>query len=64
MVTVEPHARAILNLVCSQILAPRNRGDKLLLAQVQAMNKSMTKQQESNQRRILDNFESLAIGKL
>ena len=61
LLAVEPHARPLLNLVCTQLLASRNRSVSLMLAQVHAT-KHVVKQQEVSQRRILDNFESLAVG--
>lgn len=61
LLAVESHARPLLNLVCTQLLASRSRSISLVLAQVHAT-KHVARQQEVSQRRILDNFESLAQG--
>ena len=61
LLAVEPHARPLLNLVCTQLMASRNRSFSLVLAQVNAT-RHVARQQEVSQRRILDNFQSLAHG--
>ncbi|GAX80160.1 hypothetical protein CEUSTIGMA_g7598.t1 [Chlamydomonas eustigma] len=60
MVAVESHARPVLSLVCSQLLAGRDR-DKLFLALVSATS-HLTRNQLANQRRLLESFESTALG--
>ena len=61
MMTVEAHSRKLLHIVCTQLLGSRSRADKLILAQVHATN-GITRQQESSGKRIVENFESLALG--
>ncbi|KXZ49931.1 hypothetical protein GPECTOR_19g382 [Gonium pectorale] len=57
---VENHARNMLTFLCTRFLDAK-RGDRLLLAQVQAT-RHMTRQQAAAVRRALDNFNLLASG--
>ncbi|KAG1666588.1 hypothetical protein FOA52_000555 [Chlamydomonas sp. UWO 241] len=59
MLNVEPHARALLAMVCTRLLAPRGRADQLLLAQA-SVQRNLTRQQAANNRRLFDNFAHLA----
>ncbi|KAL6752576.1 hypothetical protein V8C86DRAFT_2751570 [Haematococcus lacustris] len=59
MVLAEAHSKNMLGYVCSNLL-DQARGDRLLLAQVQASN-LVTRQQAANQRRILDAAHTLAF---
>eukprot|EP00798_Chlamydomonas_sp_ICE-L_P015971 gene15971-22102_t len=62
MAVVEGHSKNMLQHVCTR-LVDMNRGDKMLLAQVLAT-RHLTRQQQVNSRRIVDNFHSICHGLL
>ncbi|GAX74160.1 hypothetical protein CEUSTIGMA_g1609.t1 [Chlamydomonas eustigma] len=58
---VQPHTSPLLKFICTQLLAVREMGYKLQLAQVQEQ-KYLTRQQQVSHRRVLDNAVNQALG--
>lgn len=63
MLNVEPHSRSLLQMICTRLMTLRARGDKLFLAQV-SKSENLTRAQSGNNRRVFDNFQTLALGEL